>query len=95
MVIIIARISAKSETVAELRQILKDLVAPSRAEAGCVSYELFQDNDDPRDFITVENWGDSAAADAHMSTPHVAAAIAQAGVLLAQPPLIHRFTQLA
>jgi len=25
----------------------------------------------------------------------VAAAIAQAGVLLAQPPLIHRFTQLA
>ena len=95
MVIIIARISAKSETLAELRQILTDLVAPSRAEAGCVSYELFQDNDDPRDFITVENWGDSVAADAHMSTPHVAAAIAQAGVLLAQPPLIHRFTQLA
>ena len=95
MVIIIARISAKSETVAELRQILKDLVAPSRAEAGCISYALFQDDDDPRDFITVENWGDSVAADAHMSTPHVAAAIAKAGVLLAQPPLIHRFTQLA
>ena len=95
MVIIIARISAKTETLAELRQILKDLVEPSRAEAGCISYELFQDNDDPRDFITVENWADSAAANAHLATPHVAAAIAEAGVLLAQPPLIHRFTQLA
>ncbi len=94
MVIVIARISAKTETLAELRQILKDLVVPSRAEAGCVSYELFQDNDDPRDFITVENWDDRAAADAHLATPHVAAAIAQAGSLLAQAPLIHRFTQL-
>ena len=95
MVIIIARISAKTETLAELRQILQALVAPSRAEAGCIRYELFQDDDDPRDFITVENWGDSVAADAHMSTPHVAAAIAKVGVLFAQPPLIHRFTRLA
>ena len=95
MVKIIARISAKTETAAELRQILVALVPPSRAEAGCVAYELFQDDDDPRDFITFETWADGAAADAHLATPHVAAAIARAGSLLAQPPLIHRFTQLA
>lgn len=43
----------------------------------------------------MEQWTNQAAADAHMATPHVADAIAKAGSLLAQPPLIHRFAQLA
>lgn len=35
------------------------------------------------------------AADAHLATAHIAQAIAKAGPILAQPPVIHRFTQLA
>jgi quinol monooxygenase YgiN len=95
MTIIIARISSTAAGVEQLREILTALVGPSRNEDGCFSYELFQDDDNPQDFITVEHWADDQAADAHMATPHVAAAIAQVGSLLSQPPLIHRFTQLA
>jgi quinol monooxygenase YgiN len=94
MVKIIARISARSDAAAQLRQVLKDLAAATRNEAGCVSYESFQDEDNPLDFITIEHWVDSAAAEAHMTTPHVAEAFARAGDLLAQPPLIHRFSQI-
>lgn len=94
MVRIIARISANSESMSELRQILMALVPPSRAEPGCIGYELFQDDDSRLDFVTIETWADSAAADAHLASPHVAAAIARASPLLAQAPLIHRYTQL-
>ena len=93
--IIIARISSTAAGVEPLREILTALVSPSRKEPGCLSYELFQDADNPPDFITVERWVDDQAADAHLATSHVAAAIGQATSLLGQPPLIHRFTQLA
>ena len=92
---IMARITARTDTAAMLRQILRDLVGPSRGEAGCVGYELFQNQDNPVEFVTVEQWSDQAAADAHMSTPHVVLAISKAGELLALPPLIHRFAPVA
>lgn len=95
MIKIMARISSRADAVAQLREILGDLVGPSRNEPGCLSYELFQDEENPQDFVTVESWADSHAADAHMATPHVAEAIAKAASLLALPPRIHRFTQLA
>lgn len=92
---VIARISARADTVAQLRQILADLVGPSRRETGCVGYELFQDEENPLDFITFEQWTDERAAESHLATPHVVEAIARAGSLLAAPPLIHRFAQIA
>jgi quinol monooxygenase YgiN len=48
-----------------------------------------------REFVTMEQWTDHAAATAHMAKPHVANAIGRAGRLLAQPPQIHRFMQRA
>ncbi|MFD2271915.1 putative quinol monooxygenase [Undibacterium arcticum] len=68
---------------------------PTRREPGCVSYDLFQNNDDPLEFVTIEHWTDQAAADAHLTAPHVVAAIANAGDLLAQPPAIHRYTRIS
>ena len=95
MIRIMARILSRAETAGELQQLMLELVGPSRRESGCISYELFRDEENPLEFVTMERWANQAAADAHMVTPHVAAAIAKAGSLLAQPPLIHRFAQLA
>jgi len=92
---IMARITARPETADALGRILQDLAAPSRGEAGCLAYELFRNQDSLVEFVTVEQWVDQAAADAHMTTPHVARAISQAGELLAQAPLIHRFERVA
>ena len=43
----------------------------------------------PGVFVTVERWTDQAALDAHMQTPHVAAAFAAAGDALAGDVAIH------
>ena len=94
MVKIMARISARAGSETKLRAVLQDLLHPSRNEAGCVSYELFQNEDNPLEFVTVEQWTDQAAVGAHLAAPHVATAITLASELLAQPPLIHRFRQV-
>lgn len=94
MVRIMARISARAGSETKLRAILQSLLGPSRGEAGCVSYELFGNEDNPLEFVTVEQWTDQAAVDAHLATPHVANAITLASELLTQPPLIHRFRQV-
>jgi quinol monooxygenase YgiN len=95
MIKVMARISSRAATTSALGSILRDLVDPTRGEPGRLNYELFQDDDDPLEFVTIEHWADQAAADAHLATPHVAAAFARAGDLLAQPPVIHRYTRIA
>lgn len=95
MIRIMARITARAGSEGDLRQVLQELPRPSRREEGCLGYELFLNEDDPREFVTVEQWSDQAAADAHLNSAHVASVIERASGLLAQTPLIHRFRQLA
>ncbi|WP_301101470.1 putative quinol monooxygenase [Propionivibrio sp.] len=94
MVKIMARISAKVGTADQLQEVLKALVRSTRNEPGCVSYELFQDEENFLEFVTIEHWANNQAAEAHMTTPHVAEAFAKAAGLLAKPPSINRFTQI-
>lgn len=88
MVHVIAHIQAKPEAADDLRRVFDTLLAPSRAEPGCIGYQVFEDNTRPGHFVTVECWADDAAFDAHMASAHVAAAFAAAQDLLAQAPHI-------
>ncbi|WP_300452559.1 putative quinol monooxygenase [Accumulibacter sp.] len=94
MLRIIARICARAGREAELRVVLRELLPATRSESGCLAYQLFQNADRVGEFVTVEQWTDQAAADAHLASPHVAAALARATDLLAQPPQIHRFDEV-
>ncbi len=67
------RIEAKPECITRVKQCLTDILAPTRAEDGCVSYQLFIDDANPAMFIFVETWATKAAWEAHDKTPHVAA----------------------
>lgn len=92
---VMARITVKPEAADTAKRILLELVKKSREEAGCVAYELYQQADAPHVFQTVEQWREKASADAHMTTPHVGAAIAAAGALFAMPPEILAYGKLA
>ncbi|MCB1777805.1 MAG: antibiotic biosynthesis monooxygenase [Candidatus Competibacteraceae bacterium] len=88
---VIARLTARPETVAELHTLLLSLTEPTRQETGCLRYELLQNAADPTDFTFIEEWTDSAALDAHSATPHLQAVLAQALALLAMEPDIRRY----
>jgi len=70
---VVATISAKSGFRAEVRQALDKLIAPSRAEAGCLQYDLHIVRDNPDSFEMIERWQDDATLDRHMATAHFAA----------------------
>lgn len=70
---IVARIVAASDKVELVRGELEKLVPITRAEAGCLQYDLHQDNDDPAVFLFYENWESRDLWQAHMSAPHLQA----------------------
>ena len=86
---VVATIPAKPEAADAIREALKTLVAATLGEEGCLSYDLFESASAPGTFVTVERWTDSAALDAHMGMPHVAAAFAAADGALSGEVAIH------
>ena len=94
MLHILACITVKPDSAAAARDILTKLVGQSRQEAGCISYVLYQQAATPHVFQTVEAWTDQAAFDSHMGSPHLAAAVAAATPMFANPPEILPYTLL-
>ena len=85
----VAVIPAKPEAVAAIREALQMLAAATRAEEGCQGYDLYESAAAPGTFVSLEVWDDQAALDAHLQSPHVAAAFAAADGALAGEVAIH------
>ena len=88
---VVAKITAKRDKVEDLKSILLGVVGPTRAEKGCVSYQLLQNKTDESDFVFVEEWTSDAAIDNHMTTAHVQDALTKIESMLAQEPDIRRY----
>jgi quinol monooxygenase YgiN len=57
----------------ELKQHLLSLSGPTRAEPGCVAYDLYQDPDERHEFMRFEIWTGAEALEAHKRTAHLRA----------------------
>lgn len=57
----------------ELEAHLLALSAPTRAEPGCVSYDLYRSPSVKNHFLRLEVWASPAALEAHKATPHIRA----------------------
>lgn len=57
--------------------VYRALILATRAEPGCVSYELLADVEDEDAFVLAETWLSQADLDAHTRTPHFREAMAQ------------------
>ena len=68
---VIAKFTAKSGMEEPLKAVLQALITPTRAEQGCLQYELLQSQSDPRQFTFCEKWTDEEAFAAHGQSPHV------------------------
>ena len=86
---VVATIPASPEAADQVRAALQTLAEATRAEEGCLAYDLFESGSVPGTFVTVERWTDQAALDAHMGQPHVAAAFAAADGALSGEVAIH------
>jgi quinol monooxygenase YgiN len=88
---VIARVKARPGKVDELLSVLSSIVEPTRKEAGCISYKLFQNNQDPTDIALIEEWKNNAALESHFVTKHFKGALVKLPSLVAAEPDIQRY----
>lgn len=82
---VVAYIKAKPGQEAALKPLLMELLAPTRAEAGCLNYDLHQAKDNPSLFLFYENWESLDHLMKHSESAHLKRFREQAGDLLAAP----------
>jgi len=70
---IVANIKANPDKIDLVKAELLKLIDITRAEAGCINYDLHQDNENPAHFMFYENWESRELWQTHMSAPHLAA----------------------
>lgn len=70
---IVANIKANPDKVELVKSELLKLIDITRAETGCINYDLHQDNENPAHFMFYENWESRELWQTHMSAPHLAA----------------------
>ena len=54
----------------DLERELRALLAPTRSEAGCLTYELHRDPENPAKFMFFEKFKNQAALDEHVNAPY-------------------------
>jgi quinol monooxygenase YgiN len=70
---VLALFEAKPGKEQALKEALTTLIKPTRAEEGCINYDLHQDRDNPAKFMFHENWVNKEAHAKHGTTPHIQA----------------------
>ncbi len=72
----------------------RELVAKTKQEPLCITYDLFIDEKDPGHFIFIETWPDHAALEVHCQTEHFTRLVPQINQYERQPckvTLMHTF----
>lgn len=72
LIVLAGRFAIKPEQRRAMLDLATSMFAPSRAEAGCVSYDFFEEIGAPNSFLFFERWKNKAALDEHFATPHFA-----------------------
>ena len=69
---IVANIIAKADKVELVKAELLKLIDITRAEEGCINYDLHQDNENKAHFMFYENWASRELWQTHMANKHLA-----------------------
>ena len=92
---VVATFYAKPEKREQLREMLMGLVSPTRAEAGCIDYDLHVDEQEPNVFMFYENWRTAQDLDEHLLMPYLAHLRDNVDALIARPIQVVRYKMLS
>lgn len=68
---VVAIFVAKPESVETVEALFRGVVAKTRAEQGCISYQLNRDPENPRRFVWTEEWASKSLLQKHLGAPHI------------------------
>jgi quinol monooxygenase YgiN len=88
---VIARFRAKPGQESRALETLRALVEPTRAESGCINYDLHQSIEDPAFFVFYENWESVEHLEEHSQSQHLQALRKIQTEIFAGPPEVTRW----
>jgi quinol monooxygenase YgiN len=86
MIVVIGRVKTDADKREALIRVGEAVAAASRAEAGCISYRLYEATDLENEFVFVEEWKDQQALELHFGTPHIAEFMQAIPATITAPP---------
>lgn len=80
----------------DMERTLLEMIEPTRAEAGCIRYDLLRSlkGASYTEFVFVEEWESEAALDAHGQTPHLLGLRGHLKNLMGSLPRVIRYRQV-
>jgi quinol monooxygenase YgiN len=92
---LIASIKAKPEHADAVLEVLLGYIEPTRAEDGCLVYDLLQNLADRTQFTFVEEWSGAAALEAHSRSAHLTAGRQKLAGLTERPNEVTKYARIA
>ncbi len=84
-VVVMARLIAKPGVEDRVKYAISALIAPTRREAGCISYDFYQSSYDNRVFVSHEVWDSHESFAQHLKAPYIVTLQETGADLLVQP----------
>jgi quinol monooxygenase YgiN len=69
MIVVTGSVTAREDSLAEVRKLSLEHVHRSRGEPGCLSHAVHVDCENPLRLVFIEEWVDRAALSAHFAVP--------------------------
>lgn len=91
----VAYLRAMNGASEDLGRRLLELVEPTRAESGCLRYDIYRSVADSNGWMVVEDWMNQAAFDFHMQTPYVQSFMRDLPSLAAQDADLRAYRQMS
>ena len=82
---VFVRLYARQGEEGAVEEALREVMGPSREEAGCLSFHAFRSMRDPRLFFIHSQWADADAFQKHAELPHTVRFLERMDALLDQP----------
>ena len=70
MVRVVAPNYIKSEHIAVVEPLFREMIAATRKEKGCIEYRLHTKKDEPGLYVFIEEWESRADLDNHIASEH-------------------------
>ncbi|WML37445.1 putative quinol monooxygenase [Clostridium sp. OS1-26] len=81
MIKVVAKKLVNEGKVEEVIKLYEELVRETRKEEGCIKYELYQDEKDPRVLAVIEEWESKDVLERHMNSEHFTRIVPMIGEL--------------
>jgi quinol monooxygenase YgiN len=91
---IFGRFHARPGSERAVAEALRDVLPPTREEAGCLGIHAYRSVRDPRLFYIHSRWKDEAAFDAHAALPHTRRFVERVEPLIDHPLDVARTEQI-